>query len=186
MLIEIAKLTGKEKEIKKITEFGLCGVINWEDGLRRRIEILEGIEYKDILRVSEKYTLKKGVKEAVKMFKKNNFATAVITGGFDLQAKLVCKELGIDYLACNKLLFRSGKLFDVQVNVSVKDSWIHFFSDFCEAKITMAFGDGANDIPMVEAVNIGKILLPTDNIFEVSKHFFHPAQPFKSPLLRYF
>ena len=42
-LVELGRLVGKSKEVKKITKLGLEGKMNWEEGLKKRIEILRGL-----------------------------------------------------------------------------------------------------------------------------------------------
>lgn len=64
LLVELAKIAGKEEKIRKIMDLGLNGTINWEVGLRKRIDLLKGLEYDDVLKISEKYTLKRGAKKA--------------------------------------------------------------------------------------------------------------------------
>ncbi len=170
LLVELAKIVGKEEEIRKLTELGLRGSINWEHGLRKRIRLLKGMDYETVLCRCQKFTLKPGAKEAISLFKSAGFHTAIITGGFGLQARPVCVALGIDYLACNELVFQQGKLVGIKINVSTnKDSWLQFLADFCGSKITAAFGDGENDRKMVEAAVFGRILKPEDSLLEEAK-----------------
>jgi Phosphoserine phosphatase len=43
-LPEVAKLVGKEEIVRQITLQGIRGEINWEEGLRRRVEELKGVD----------------------------------------------------------------------------------------------------------------------------------------------
>jgi len=178
-LVELGRLVGKSKEVKKITKLGLEGKMNWEEGLKKRIEILRGLERETIARAARKFTYTRGALEAIQFLRENNFETAIITGGFGIFAREICKNLGINLLACNEMKFENGKLAGVKVNVNGnKDEWLRFFTNKTDAKITIAFGDGANDLAMIEAATCGKLLRNGENLLgEVERilNIFKPA-----------
>ncbi|HLE07188.1 MAG TPA: HAD family phosphatase [archaeon] len=178
-LVELGRAVGEEKEIEKITKLGLEGKINWENGLKNRIEILRGLEHETIAHAARKFTYREGAFEAIRFLRENNFEIAIITGGFGISACEISKNLGINFLACNELKFENGKLAGVTVNVNGnKDEWLRFFADKLEAKITLAFGDGANDFAMLEAATYGKLLCNGENLHkEVERilNIFKPA-----------
>lgn len=178
-LVELGRLVGKEKEIFEITKLGLEGKIKWEEGLKKRIEILLGLEYEIIARVARKFTYREGALEAIQFLRENNFEIAVVTGGFGIFAREICKNLEINFLACNELKFENGKLAGVKVNVNGnKDEWLKFFADKLDAKITLAFGDGTNDLAMLEAATYGKLLCDGESLYkevETILNIFKPA-----------
>jgi phosphoserine phosphatase len=51
-LPELAKLVGMENEVRDITLRGIRGEMNWEEGLRQRIELVKGVSFEDCVRVS--------------------------------------------------------------------------------------------------------------------------------------
>lgn len=177
-LIELAMLVGKEKEILGITKLGLEGKINWEEGLRKRIKILRGLEHETIAHAARKFTYREGAFKAIQFLRENNFEIAIITGGFGIFARRICKNLNVKFLACNELKFENGKLVGVKVNVNGnKDEWLKFFADRINAKITIAFGDGANDLAMLEAATYGKLLSSKENLADEVERILNIFKP---------
>ena len=65
----LAEKIGKENEIWDITKKGIQGVINWEEGLRTRIDALKGIDYETGQQVASELPIMTGAKEACKVLK---------------------------------------------------------------------------------------------------------------------
>jgi hypothetical protein len=72
LLPELAKLVGKEKEVHEITHKGISGEINWEQGLRERVDLLRGIPLEFCVSVSKGLPLMKGVREMAGKFREMN------------------------------------------------------------------------------------------------------------------
>jgi len=70
-LPELAKLVDKEKEVNEITQQGVMEEIDWKDGLRKRIALLEGLSVKDAKKVAKKMEYNEGVVETFKQLKNN-------------------------------------------------------------------------------------------------------------------
>lgn len=117
-LSELAKLKNLEKKVRRITLRGIRGEISWEEGLRQRINLLKGISYEDALGVADNLLLMKNAKEACGKIRKFGYKIVAISGGFDLIADRVVKELGLDYVFANRLIFRYGRLVDVELKVT--------------------------------------------------------------------
>ena len=155
-LVELAKAVGKKEEIQKLTKYGLKGSIDWEKGLKKRIEMLKGLEHETIKQIANKFTLTNGVKDLIQKVKKNGFKIAIITGGFEIFAKEVAKELDINYLIANDFIFNNKKLKGCKINVNKnKDYWLRKFAKECKADFVIAIGDGENDIEMLKAADCG-------------------------------
>lgn len=117
-LPELAKLKNLEEEVKEITLKGIRGEISWEEGLRQRINLLKGASYEDALNVADSLPLMRNAKETCGKIQKLGYKIAAISGGFDLLADRVEKELGLDYVFANKLIFRYGRLVDIELKVT--------------------------------------------------------------------
>ena len=155
-LVELAKATGKEEEVHKITEDGLNGSIEWEIGLKKRIGILKGLDYETVKRIATQFTLIDGVKELIQKLKEKSFKIAIITGGFKIITEEVVKELEIDYFIANEFVFNDGKLKNCKINVNKnKDYWLKKFAKDCKAEFVIAIGDGENDIDMLKSADCG-------------------------------
>jgi len=155
-LVELARTVDKEQEVRKITEDGIKGRINWEEGLKKRIELLKGMDYETIEKLSRKFTINKNAIDIIQTAKSNEFKTAIISGGFKIFAENIMKKLGIDYLIANDFIFEKGKLkgYKLLVNNN-KGYWLRKFAEDCKADFTIAIGDGENDIEMLKAADLG-------------------------------
>jgi phosphoserine phosphatase len=108
----------KEKEIWDITNAGIRGDINWEEGLRRRVHALRGIKYEDAKKLAEALPLMPGAKELCTALKKAGWKMIAVSGGFTIITDRLRADLGIDKIFSNELIFKDGKLDDVIMNVT--------------------------------------------------------------------
>ncbi len=157
---ELAKLVGKEKEVKEITEKAMRGEIDFKTALIERVKHLAGLEFEKALEVAKNLPLMKGAKEAIMELKSRNIATAIITGSFDFIAERIKNELGIDYVIANKLVVKEGKLTgevegEVVENCS-KGKALEKLSKELGISLDqcVAIGDGANDACMLEKAGL--------------------------------
>ena len=117
-LPELAKLKNLEEEVKEITLRGIRGEISWEEGLGQRINLLRGVSYEDALSVARSLPLMRNARGACQKIRKLGYKIVAISGGFDLLADRVKKELGLDYVFSNRLIFRYDGLIDVELKVT--------------------------------------------------------------------
>lgn len=109
----------------------------------------------------ERIALTPGAKTLVATMKANGAYTALISGGFSFFTKRVAKEVGFDYSQANILLEDDGKLSGtVREPILGRDAKKLALMDFrkeCELDVseTMAVGDGANDLAMIEEADMG-------------------------------
>ncbi len=108
----------KEKEIWDITNAGIRGEINWEEGLRRRVQALRGISYEDAKKIGESLPLMPGAKELCSSLKKAGWKMIAVSGGFTIITSRLKDELGIDKIFSNELMFKDGKLDNVVMHVT--------------------------------------------------------------------
>lgn len=155
-LVELARAAGKEGEVKRITEEGLKGKIKWDDGLKKRVGLIKGLEYETVEKVAKNFTLNESCVEVLRDAKRSGFKTAIISGGFRIFAEEIAKELGIDFLISNDFVFEEGKIAGYRLFVnSNKGYWLRKFAEECKAEFTIAIGDGENDIDMLKASDFG-------------------------------
>ena len=108
----------KEKEIWDITNAGIRGEINWEEGLTRRVQALRGISYEDAKKIGESLPLMPGAKELCSSLKKAGWKMIAVSGGFTIITSRLKDELGIDKIFSNELVFKEGKLDNVVMHVT--------------------------------------------------------------------
>ena len=106
----LAEKLNKEDEIWEITKKGIQGVINWEEGLRTRVDALKGLDYDTCQQVANELPIMTGAKEACRTLKAAGWKLMAVSGGFSLMMHRLQKELDLDYVYSNELLFKDGKL----------------------------------------------------------------------------
>ncbi len=120
----LAEKLNKQDEIWEITKQGIQGKINWEEGLRTRVEALKGLDEKTCQEVSDALPIMTGAKEACMALKAAGWKIMAVSGGFTLMMHRLQKELDIDYVYSNDLIFKDGKLDGVTINVTSDKSKI--------------------------------------------------------------
>jgi len=154
----LAEKLGKENEIWEITKQGIQGVINWEEGLRTRVDALKGLDYETCQQVANDLPVMTGAKEACRVLKAAGWKIMAVSGGFTIMTDRLKEELGLDYVFSNELIFNDGKLDGVKINVDSDKakSAIIKISEWNEEKenITCVV-DGANDIKLFDVCGLG-------------------------------
>jgi phosphoserine phosphatase len=154
----LAEKLGKENEIWEITKKGIQGVINWEDGLRTRVDALKGLDYETCQKVANELPIMTGAKEACRVLKAAGWKLMAISGGFTIMTDRLKKELGLDYVFSNELIFKDGKLNGVEIIVDSdksKSAKIKL-SEWNENKENVTcVVDGANDVKLFDVSGLG-------------------------------
>ncbi len=154
----LAEKINKQDEIWDITRKGIEGAINWEEGLKKRIEILRGISYDMCKEVADSLKIMIGAKEACHALKVAGWKLMAVSGGFSIMTDRLREELGIDYVFSNELLFKNGKLDGVRINVNsdkARSALIKVKEWKEEKNNIVVVVDGANDIKLFEICGLG-------------------------------
>jgi|TARA_Y100000310_G_scaffold148407_1_gene147637 phosphoserine phosphatase len=154
----LAEKMNKEKEIWKITKEGIEGKIDWVEGLKQRVDLLNGIDYDTSVQVANSLPIMTGAKEACRTLKDAGWKLMAVSGGFTIITDRLKKELSLDAVYSNELVFNDGKLDDVIVNVDAdkaKSAMIKI-REWGEKKenITTVV-DGANDVKLFDISGLG-------------------------------
>lgn len=155
-LPEAARLVGKEKVVSDITAKGISGEINWEQGLRQRIEIIRGVSEDECIEVAKGLPLMKGAKEMAGELRSRNCIMVGVSGGFSLLAERVKRELGLDHVFSNQLVFHEGNLMGFALLVGANKRLIleTAFGDMFEEDMVVAVVDGANDMDLFDLADL--------------------------------
>jgi phosphoserine phosphatase len=108
----------KEKEIWDITKQGIRGDIDWEEGLRKRVNVLKGIKFDDAKLIAENLEIMPGAKDLCLALKDAGWKMIAVSGGFTLITERLKKELGLDLIFSNVLIFKNGLLDDLDLKVT--------------------------------------------------------------------
>jgi len=154
----LAEKINKQDEIWEITRKGIEGVIDWEEGLRTRINTLKGISYETCKEVADSLPIMTGAKEACSTLKAAGWKLLAISGGFSIMTDRLKVELGLDYVFSNELVFKDGKLDGVKVHVDAdksKSAMIKVKEWKEKKKDTVVVVDGANDVKLFDICGLG-------------------------------
>ncbi len=154
----LAEKINKQDEIWEITRKGIQGVINWEEGLRTRVDTLKGISYETCKEVADSLPIMIGAKEACRSLKAAGWRLLAISGGFTIMADRLKNELNLDHVFSNELIFKDGKLEGVKIHVDSDKSKSALIKvkEWNEKKDDIVVVvDGANDIKLFDICGLG-------------------------------
>ncbi|MFT3822044.1 MAG: phosphoserine phosphatase SerB [Rubrivivax sp.] len=163
---EIADCAGRKAEVAEITEAAMRGEISdYKDSLRRRVALLAGVRLEALERVyAERLRLNPGVETFVQACQAAGLKTLLISGGFTFFSERIRQRLQLDFARANTLGVANGKLtgtlFDRPwgdiVDGAEKKRVLLEVAELMgiETGQCIAVGDGANDLPMMEAAGL--------------------------------
>jgi len=154
----LAEKVNKEKEIWEITKKGLEGKIDWVDGLKKRVQLLNGIDYDTCIQIANSLPIMTGAKEACRALKDAGWKLMAVSGGFTIITDRLKKELGLDFVYSNELVFKDDKLDDVIVSVDADKAKLAMIKirEWDEKKENIiAVVDGANDVKLFDITGFG-------------------------------
>lgn len=158
---EIAKLAGTGELVSAITESAMRGELDFEQSLRRRVGTLKGAPESILQQVREKLPLMPGLIETIKTLQQHGWKTAIASGGFTYFADYLKNLLNLDFAASNQFEIIDGTLTG-NVKGSVVDAQYkaNTLQKLAEEyhiprKNTLAIGDGANDLAMMNVAGLG-------------------------------
>ncbi len=159
---ELADFAGLKEQVSAITEAAMLGELDFDEALKERVGLLEGMKT-DVLEecYRERINLMPRAEALVKTMAASGALTVLVSGGFTFFTSRIAERLGFAINRANVLLEAGGALTgSVQMpicNSSTKlDTLIELRDQHAfQAHEVLAVGDGANDIPMIEAAGLG-------------------------------
>ena len=149
----LSEKLNKEDEIWAITKQGIQGKINWEEGLKTRVNALKGLDKKICQEVADSLPIMTGAKEACRVLKAAGWRLMAISGGFTLMMDRLQKELDLDYVYSNELIFKDGKLDGVKISVDSdksKSAKMKIVEWGEKREDIVCVVDGANDVKLFD------------------------------------
>ncbi|UAB79750.1 phosphoserine phosphatase SerB [Erythrobacter sp. SCSIO 43205] len=158
---ELADFAGLKDQISQITERAMQGELDFESALLERVGLLEGLEEGAIERcLAERIVPTPGAEVLTRTLKAKGARTVLVTGGFHHFADEVAEWLGFDRVVGNRLGVSEGKLTG-RLDGPISDASTKLATlreeaaQLGESARVLGSGDGANDIPMLEAADYG-------------------------------
>ena len=158
---ELARAHGVVEQVAKITERAMQGEMDYDESLRQRLRLLEGLDVSVLQKLAAELPLTEGAETLIRVLKRLGYRTAVISGGFSVAAEALKARLGIDYAFSNTLEVKDGKLtgkvLGSIVNAQRKAELLETIAQAEGVLLdqTIAVGDGANDLLMLQRAGLG-------------------------------
>jgi phosphoserine phosphatase len=160
---ELADAAGMKAQVAAITEAAMRGEIaDYKESLRKRVALLKGVPVSALEEVyAKRLQLNTGVEQLMKALKAAGCKLLLVSGGFTFFTDRIRERLQMDYSRSNILEIQDGKLTGRMVD--------QIWGDICDGEQkrstllqtctvlgfhpsqAMAVGDGANDVPMMQA-----------------------------------
>ncbi|ROR90673.1 phosphoserine phosphatase SerB [Nocardioides aurantiacus] len=157
----LAAKAGCEEEVARVTEEAMRGELDFAESLRSRVALLEGLEATALDEVYDELQLTPGARTTVRVLKRLGYRFAIVSGGFSQLTDRLAADLGIDFAVANELEVLDGRLTGRVVGPVVDragkaDALRRFAAEVgVPVTSTVAIGDGANDLDMLNAAGLG-------------------------------
>ncbi|MDP9118050.1 MAG: phosphoserine phosphatase SerB [Actinomycetota bacterium] len=157
----LAKHAGVTDEVSRITERAMSGELDFAASLRSRVALLAGLTRAQVEAVRDELVLTPGARTFVRTLRRLGYQVGVVSGGFTVFTDRFVAELGLDFAAANELEIVedlvTGRVLGAIVDRAGKAEALRRFAAAFAVPMsqTVAVGDGANDIDMLEAAGLG-------------------------------
>ena len=159
---ELADYVGLKAQVSEVTERAMRGELDFAEALRSRVALLAGLPEATVAEcLRERVKLMSGAVELITAFRASGGRAVLVSGGFTHFTDSVAQQIGFDRAVANRLGIRDGVLTG-EVEFPIVDAQAKRETLLGEAAAlgiplaaTVAIGDGANDIPMIETAGLG-------------------------------
>jgi phosphoserine phosphatase len=162
----LAKHAGFESEVSAITEQAMAGEIDFEQSLTKRVRLLQGLPVEIFDAVAKEISFTPGALELIEAVHLVGGKVGAVSGGFSQILDGLAKEIGLDFWLANELAVSdekltgevSGAVVDAKAKAQALTNWAS--QSAIDLSKTIAIGDGANDILMLQAAGFAVAFRP--------------------------
>ena len=157
----LAAKAGVAEEVSAITQKAMAGEMDFAQSLQARVSLLAGLNESMLLEVRSEITLTQGAEKLIQTLHLKGHKVGVVSGGFIDVIEPILKELKIDFYRANKLQILNGKLTGkLEGEIIDRAAKLKALVEFAknegvQMSQTVAIGDGANDLDMIESAGLG-------------------------------
>ena len=158
---EIAKLAGVGEQVAKVTAAAMRGELDFAESLHARVATLTDAPVSIIDQVADNLPLMPGLENLVAQLQLFGWKLVIASGGFTYMTDVLKRQLNLDETVANQLEMKDGKLTGkvlgriVDANVKA-ETVVELAKKYnIEMTQTIAMGDGANDLVMMAAAQLG-------------------------------
>lgn len=156
----LAAKAGVLEEVSRVTGAAMRGELDFAQSLLARVALLQGLTEDSIVQVQHEITLTDGAADLVALLHQKGHFVSLVSGGFTNILQPMVDEMKIDFYRANTLEIVDGKLtgkvLGEIIDRSGKAKALREFAQACSIELsdTVAIGDGANDLDMMEIAGI--------------------------------
>ncbi len=161
MLDELGDLIGKRDVIEDITARAMRGELDFESALKERVAMLAGLDARVLDEVAERITLMPGAEALIRTMSAHGAYCALVSGGFTVFTQRIAERLGFDEHQANTLEIIDGRLTGrVVPPILGREAKLDALRRIASERgvdmvLTLAVGDGANDLDMLREAGLG-------------------------------
>lgn len=157
----LAAEADQEVAVASVTERAMAGELDFTESLHQRVALLAGLPEEALSRVRDRIELTPGARTLCRTLNRLGYRIALVSGGFSQVVAPIAQQLGVAELRANTLEIEDGRLTGRVVGEimdrpgkrkALEDLAVRFG---IPRRRTIAIGDGANDIDMLEAAGLG-------------------------------
>jgi phosphoserine phosphatase len=158
---ELAERAGRAAEVAAITAAAMNGELDFAASLRARVAALAGLPVEVLAEVRDRLELTPGARTLIRTLQRLGFRCGIVSGGFSQITDRLAADLGLDFAAANTLEIADGVLTGRLVGEIVDRAGkaralARFAAEYAiPLDQTVAVGDGANDLDMLNAAGLG-------------------------------
>ena len=157
----LAAKAGVAEEVSAITQKAMAGEMDFAQSLQARVSLLAGLNESMLSEVRNEITLTQGAEKLIQTLHLKGHKVGVVSGGFIDVIEPILKELKIDFYRANKLQILNGELTGkLEGEIIDRAAKLKALVEFAQNEgvhmsQTVAIGDGANDLDMIESAGLG-------------------------------
>jgi phosphoserine phosphatase len=158
---ELARANGVFEEVSAITRRAMAEGLDFNESLKQRVALLEGLSLSQVDAVVAGLKLTPGAQDLVRVLKSLGYQMGIISGGFEQAAGYFRDKLGLDFAYANRLEIEDGKLtggvLAPIVDANRKADLLDIIAQSKQIPLeqVIAIGDGANDALMLAKAGLG-------------------------------
>jgi len=164
----LAAKVGSREQVKEVTDRAMAGEIDFRQALLMRVALLEGLSVSVFDEIQSEITVTDGVSELIDSVHRSGGLIGAISGGFSQVLSPLAQRLGLDFSLANDLEILNGRLTG-KVSGEIVDAaakaknLLNWATDHgFDVSETVAVGDGANDISMLQAAGSAVAFRPKE------------------------
>ena len=157
----LAQEAGVGEKVAEITAQAMKGELDFSASLEARVALLKGLETSIFPKILEQMEVTPGAETLITELHQRGYKVGLVSGGFHEVIDPIARSLGIDLVLANRLEASDGRLTGKVLGGIItperkKEALLTWAKEnHVPQSQTIAMGDGANDLPMIETAGVG-------------------------------